>query len=372
MQNIGAIMNKLNVEDAEFIAKTICNYFDRFDRIDQFFENDKKDKMKNFQMGLPDIGIEDFIFNDFSIKPNDMEFKLQQVDDSSFRKQASLTASFPINQRPGRNLNYFVIELNTQKLVGQISLGSPVMYMGPRLKVDNLKLLNYRSYNGFVIVPTQPFGFNYLGGKLLALICSSHEVRQDFNDKFDTDIALFETTSLYGETKSVSQYDGLKPFVRNNGLTTSDFIPNLPNDVFNNIKDFIEQKLDMFFDTNQSSVKFKLTKKFLSIIKTSLKENNSYYYDTYIQSLENAKKINQKKGYYTSHFGFENVAEVLEGSETDLKIGDNFQKHYLSNVVKWWKRKATKRYDKLLSENRLINNVELWAPQREKPKNIIR
>ena len=36
---------------------------------------------------------------------------------------------------------------------------------------------------GFVIVPTQPFGFNYLGGKLLSALCCSHEVREKLNKK---------------------------------------------------------------------------------------------------------------------------------------------------------------------------------------------
>ena len=31
---------------------------------------------------------------------------------------------------------------------------------------------------GFAIVPSQPFGYNYLGGKLLALMCVSHFARE--------------------------------------------------------------------------------------------------------------------------------------------------------------------------------------------------
>ena len=64
---------------------------------------------------------------------------------------------------------------------------------------------------GFVIVPTQPFGFNYLGGKLLAALCCSHEVREKLNKKYDMNLVMFETTSLYGNSKSASQYDGMKP-----------------------------------------------------------------------------------------------------------------------------------------------------------------
>jgi F0F1-type ATP synthase membrane subunit c/vacuolar-type H+-ATPase subunit K len=51
---------------------------------------------------------------------------------------------------------------------------------------------------GFVIVPAQPFGFNYLGGKLLAAICTTHEVRKMLDEKYKMTTCLFETTSLYG------------------------------------------------------------------------------------------------------------------------------------------------------------------------------
>ena len=51
---------------------------------------------------------------------------------------------------------------------------------------------------GFNIVPTQPFGFNYLGGKLLALLASSKELKEQFDDKYGIDLKYFETTSLYG------------------------------------------------------------------------------------------------------------------------------------------------------------------------------
>ena len=45
---------------------------------------------------------------------------------------------------------------------------------------------------GFVIVPTQPFGFNYLGGKLLAALCCSHEVREKLNKKYDMNLVCLK------------------------------------------------------------------------------------------------------------------------------------------------------------------------------------
>ena len=90
---------------------------------------------------------------------------------------------------------------------------------------------------GFAIVPSQPFGYNCLGGKLLALMCVSHFAREHLNEVFKKDIGWFETTSLYGSTTSSSQYDGLKPFIRFRGLTDSKFLPLLHDKAFHKLHD---------------------------------------------------------------------------------------------------------------------------------------
>ena len=45
---------------------------------------------------------------------------------------------------------------------------------------------------------------------------------------------------------------------------------------------------------------------------------------------------------YTSDYGYGNVREVLLGKQDKLVRGQNWDKFYLENIVKWWKRKATK------------------------------
>ena len=77
-----------------------------------------------------------------------------------------------------------VYETNTNKISGFIRLGSPTInskprneFLGKPLDTKNkevMKRFNDSSIMGFSIVPSQPFGFNYLGGKLLAGICCSH------------------------------------------------------------------------------------------------------------------------------------------------------------------------------------------------------
>ena len=105
---------------------------------------------------------------------------------------------------PGRELKWMIFEKNTNKVVGFVRFGSPTINSKPRNlwlgHQPNLSIFNRHAAMGFVIVPSQPFGFNYLGGKLLALMCVSHFARETLNEVFEKDIGWFETTSLYGST----------------------------------------------------------------------------------------------------------------------------------------------------------------------------
>ena len=136
-----------------------------------------------------------------------------------------------------------MFEKNSGTILGFIRFGSPTINSKPRNewlgKAPNLSIFNRHAVMGFAIVPSQPFGFNYLGGKLLALMCVSHFARESLNKVFDKEIAFFETTSLYGSTTSASQYDGLKPFIRYKGLTDSKFLPLLHDDAFHRLHNIL-------------------------------------------------------------------------------------------------------------------------------------
>ena len=60
------------------------------------------------------------------------------------------------------------------------------------------------------------------------------------DDKYKMTTCLFETTSLYGSSKAVSQYDGMKPLIRFKGLTDSDFMPMLHGKTYSDLKDYVE------------------------------------------------------------------------------------------------------------------------------------
>ena len=136
-------------------------------------------------------------------------------------------------------------------------------------------MFNRHAVMGFAIVPSQPFGYNYLGGKLLALMCVSHYAREQVSKVFEKDIALFETTSLYGSTTSASQYDGLKPFIRYKA-TDSQFTPLLHKESFHKLHNKFKEwnHGEPLTENRASSKKMKRQNKMISIIRNSLKDED--------------------------------------------------------------------------------------------------
>jgi hypothetical protein len=217
---------------------------------------------------------------------------------------------------------------------------------------------------GFVIVPAQPFGFNYLGGKLMASICTTHEVREMLNKKYNMTTCLFETTSLYGSTKAVSQYDGMKPYIRYKGLTDSDFLPMLHGKTYTDLKEYIENIIgEPLAPESASSRKLKISNAIVSHINVALKGTPEGA--KFKQTIENAKNLNEQKRYYVSDYGFSNMIDFVNGKSNTLTKGENYDKFYLKNVIEWWRKKATTRYENLKTENRLRNDIEVWTGDTE-------
>jgi hypothetical protein len=225
------------------------------------------------------------------------------------------------------------------------------------------KRFNNSAMMGFVIVPAQPFGYNYLGGKLLAAICTSHEVREIVNKKYDMNLCLFETTSLYGSSKTVSQYDGMKPFIRYKGLTDSDFLPMMHGKPYTELRDYVEKITGPLVDKDASSKKLKISMKIISLTKAALKGTKEG--EAFNKTIEKAKGLTEQKRYYISDYGFKNMADYVN-CKTDVLIpGENYEKHKLANLVEWWRNKAVNRYATLHNEGRLRSELEIWTSGKE-------
>jgi hypothetical protein len=122
------------------------------------------------------------------------------------------------NSNIGRNLNFIIRDKPTKKYLGVICISSDFLDLTPR---DNFigwprdvktqgNMINHTAI-GSTIVPLQPLGFNYVGGKLLALLCLADPIQQLWEKLYGDKLVSVTTTSLYGKTKAggLSQYDNL-------------------------------------------------------------------------------------------------------------------------------------------------------------------
>ena len=267
------------------------------------------------------------------------------------------TMDFTAN--PGRNVKINVKDRTSGKLLGQISLASDVTAMAVR---DNF--IGWTKDNKFVdgklnnttiastIVCTQPLGYNFLGGKLIAMMTTTPEVRAYWKEKYKNVLIAVGTTSLYGIH---SQYNGI-PLFKTLGESAGK-ISMKPDDKFydpwhqwikENHSEWYDENItrerarngaNMGYEANGpvSGIKQKILGK---IFKECSIKANEYHHGF-------------KRGVYMAMM-YENGCEFLrnEITEDKLILKDKF-KQGNEYIQKWWKKHAISRYTKLYDEGRI-------------------
>jgi len=119
-------------------------------------------------------------------------------------------------QTPGRFIKLLITDGNVDnpRYLGAVSISSDVIVITDRdnyigWTADN-KLKDKRlvhSAIGSCIMSTQPFGYNFLGGKLVAALITTSKTREIWKKLYDEELVGMTTTSLYG---SYSMYNSLK------------------------------------------------------------------------------------------------------------------------------------------------------------------
>jgi len=122
----------------------------------------------------------------------------------------------PQCQTPGRVLSVLVYDQYSKSYLGIIQLTTDLLkseFKDSYMNLDVTKRgrlkqhIRDHSANLSICVPVQPFGFNFCGGKLLAMLAFSIELHEFYKKRYSNSLALITTTSIHG--KSV-QYDRLK------------------------------------------------------------------------------------------------------------------------------------------------------------------
>lgn len=114
-------------------------------------------------------------------------------------------------------------------------------------------------------------------------------------------------------------------------------------------------------DSPKSSLKMSTQTMMISIIKSSLKEHHEVdVLSLFSKTMTSVKDMNEQKRVYISSYGFANAADYILGKADHLVKDDSFDRHYQENVISWWKKLASKRYEKLSAEGRVREELELW------------
>ena len=296
----------------------------------------------------------------------DLNIKVICADDAdkllTWRILRLFGATNAFNQNPGRNLRFYVVhEIPQQdpfgfgfdkpihKYLGIICLGSDFISIGGRDAViqwdKEHKLTHGRLKHtamGSSIVPTQPLGYNYLGGKLISLMILSDTVEQAWNQKYGENLVGVTTTSLYG---GYSQYNNLK-YWKKCKSTNGEIALEPSEETYEILKEYCKEAhpeaYKSFVSPKDASCdgcsipshpKTKIMQKVFSDLKIRAPKNNA------------------PRGVYWAAL-FKNTNEFLRMEHDE--IGDRKFDNSVEALSNLWKEKyAKKRIEKLMADNRV-------------------
>jgi len=244
------------------------------------------------------------------------------------------TSSALQNNYPGRKISFLVIDKPTNKFIGMILLGSDIgdladrdKYIGWNKESKYVKKRLNNLANAQVLVAVQPFGFNCLGGKLLARLVVTQFFRDEWFKEYNDILAGITTTSLYGQ---VCQYNGLS-FWKGMGTTSGNIPINLPKHITKLWKDQFPSS-DKCFDNIR-----------INLLRNICRQLNIEY-----------KSILHgfKRGiHYVSLY--HNSNDFLQCKITEDKLNPIADLQSVEHQLEAWKKYAVKRFLKLQTEKRL-------------------
>ena len=204
---------------------------------------------------------------------------------------------------------------------------------------------------GTSIVATQPFGFNFLGGKLVAMLLTDESLRQHWKKTYGDELVGLTTTALYGVH---SMYNGI-PLWKTLGESAGKIALKPDDSVY-------KPWLDWMKDERADDYKRIMTpKEGVSGPPTGVKQTLINYMFGELGIVKSHYNHGFKRGVYFSSF-YENGREFLRGEiEVDKLVMRPKFAQGSEYINKWWKRKAIKRYTKLHTENRLKPEILYYS-----------
>lgn len=300
--------------------------------------------------------VEESVFGGKSTTSKDRNKELPEI----WNTIRTFTSTMKNNSNIGRNLNFIVKDKITGKYLGVTCISGDFLDLTPRdnwigwnRKEKTDGMINHTAI-GSSIVPTQPLGFNYMGGKLLALLCLSNNVQEKWKEKYKDVLVGVTTTSLYGKSKQggLSQYDRLSHWKK--------------------------------MGYSSGSVSYHPRKETQYLLRSWLHKKNPYkFFEWYVAKRENGQpykrdhrnrsfnyvynqlqipkeliKADHHRGIYFSPL-YENTKDFLCGKidESKLKTNIDFSEEYLYTL---WKDKYAKKRITRLKETDRVSGETLF------------
>jgi hypothetical protein len=157
------------------------------------------------------------IANGDEIEPHSISPKLVEIEPDSTEellfRYISLHWSIPVSSGYGRRLRFLVIDEQNEKVIGAFGLGDPVFNLGPRDEWIGWNRAGRASrlhhvMEAFLIGAVPPYT-HLLGGKLVAMLLASNEVRKAFRRKYAGSSSVIRDRKLDGRLVLITTISAL-------------------------------------------------------------------------------------------------------------------------------------------------------------------
>jgi hypothetical protein len=205
-------------------------------------------------------------------KPSRISPRLELIDAGTWQSDlfrlACLTWSVPVSQGYGRRMRFLVWDNSNDKLIGMLALGDPVFnlrvrdnWVGWTVKQREERLVNL--LDAYVLGSVPPYN-TILGGKLVACLARSVEVKEIFATRYGTtrgiishkkkhaELCLVTTTSALGRSSIYNRLalNGSKLFSPI-GYTSGWGHFHIPEALFAKMRNYLDKADDEYSDNHR-------------------------------------------------------------------------------------------------------------------------